>query len=307
MYKINDEKSEKTYIELMDSIKKLNSDWIKIRNSKGYKIGSSLVELKDALKSFKISEVRKILNRKKQGLRKKQVISLKENTHDVNYFSNDRIVIYTSIFGKYDSLIEPLCVPDNCDYVIITDLNVDENSKWKKMDTLPEMKNMTNVEKNRYAKMNPHLFFKDYKYSIYIDGNIQVISDLTEYVNILNEIGIGIHTHHLRDCVYDELNVLLKSKKDTKENLLRHKKYLIDTGMPKNYGLLQCNLIVREHNNETCIKIMQDWWNEFENYSKRDQVSLPHVLYKNNIKIEKVGILGNNVYNNPSFRILTHK
>ena len=77
--------------------------------------------------------------------------------------------------------------------------------------------------------------------------------------------------------------------------------------MPKNYGLLQCNLIVREHNNETCIKIMQDWWQEFKNYSKRDQISLPHVLYKNNIKIENVGILGNNIYPNPSFRILTHK
>lgn len=77
--------------------------------------------------------------------------------------------------------------------------------------------------------------------------------------------------------------------------------------MPKNYGLLQCNIIVREHNNPLCIKIMEEWWQEFQKYSKRDQISLPHVLYMNNVKVEQVGILGNNVYMNPSFRILLHK
>ena len=211
------------------------------------------------------------------------------------------------MFGKYDNLLEPLFLPDNCDFFVITDLEVDSSSAWKKIDTLPEMANMSNVEKNRYVKINPHLLFKDYDYSIYVDGNIKIMSDLTEYIHMLNEVGIGTHLHHLRNCVYDELIAINKSKKDTKENIAKHRKLLDENGMPKKYGLLQCSVIVREHNNPTCVKIMNEWWNEFKNYSKRDQISLPHVLYSNGITVDKVGVLGNNIYKNPSFRIMNHK
>jgi len=55
-----------------------------------------------------------------------------------------------------------------------------------------------------------------------------------------------------------------------------------------------------------CKKLMEEWWKEFLTYSKRDQISMPYVLYKNRISISEVGTLGNNVYENPSFRIVTH-
>ena len=77
--------------------------------------------------------------------------------------------------------------------------------------------------------------------------------------------------------------------------------------MPHNYGLLQCNVIVREHHNEMCKKIMEEWWEEFLKHPQRDQISLPYVLYKNKIPTNKISILGNNVYNNPSFRVILHK
>ena len=155
--------------------------------------------------------------------------------------------------------------------------------------------------------MHPNEIFPEYKYSIYVDGNIKIISDLTEYVNLLNENGIGIHLHHLRNCVFDELHAVTKSKRIDKESAKKHEKYLIENGMPRNYGLLQCNVIVRDHNNPICIKIMNEWWKEFKKNSKRDQLSLPYVLYKNDIPVEKIGVLGTNVYRNPSFRILLHK
>ena len=77
--------------------------------------------------------------------------------------------------------------------------------------------------------------------------------------------------------------------------------------MPRNYGLLQCNIIVREHNNPVCIKIMEAWWQLFSKNAKRDQIYLPYVLYMNKIRIDDVVLLGNNVYMNSSFRVFIHK
>lgn len=312
MYTLNNINQEKLYTELMNNIKKNNEDWISLHNSTEYKIGKFLLEIKRNITHFQIRQLFNSINRKIKGQKIKSVqssniTSIKVHDYTPNYFFDKKIAIYTSVFGGYDNLLEPLFVPDNCDFFVITDIEIDKNSKWKKLDILPEMKGMNNVEKNRYVKINPHKVFKDYDYSIYIDGNIQVVSDLTEYVNRLNDIGIATHLHHQRTCVYDELIAIEKSKKDTIENIKKHKALLIKTNMPKNYGLLQCNVIVREHHNPKCIHIMEEWWNEFLNYSKRDQISLPHVLYSNNISVEEIGVLGTNIYRNSSFRIISHK
>ena len=200
-------------------------------------------------------------------------------------------------------------MPDNVDYWLISDQDIDlSGSTWKKYDFSmfsDELKNLNNAGKNRFFKMNPHIVFPDYKYSLYIDGNIQIISDVTEYVYHLGESGIAMHMHSSRDCVYEEANAVLQAKKETRENIERHVKYLRETGFPEHYGLLECNVIMR-NNSEKCKEVMSDWWTEYQTRSKRDQLSFPYVLYKNNIPVEDVGTLGENVYQNPSFRIVTH-
>jgi len=312
MFNINNEQQKQQFLEIMTALKKVNSDWIEIRQSGEYRIGMVWKKTISDLKKMKIKSILKNFNKWKMGLKKE--IKYKDKNRQINvkqktcYFSDERIAIYTSIFGNYDDILEPYFVPDNCDFFIFTDRDdIPETSVWKKIKTPKVIDNMSNIDKNRYIKMFPNKLFKDYKYSIYVDGNVQIITDLTEYIHYLKEdIGIGIHTHHLRSCVYDELKAVVKGHRITKAEAKKHKEYLEKTGMPKNYGLLQCNVIVRQHNNPKCIKVMNEWWKEFQNYSKRDQISLPHVLFMNDILISEVGVLGNNVYRNPSFRVLNH-
>ena len=312
MHHFENKKNEKIYTDLIDEIKMLNSQWLDIRNSKDYKIGMVLNKTKDSIKRLKIKEYKKIFSSwlngyKSRKIKAKKITNQQSNQNNKNYFSDEKIAIYTSVYGNYDNILEPYFIPNNCDFYIFTDQAIDEKkSIWKKRNVdFPE--NFTNVEKNRYVKMNPHKIFNEYKYSIYVDGNVQIISDLTEYIYSLNEIGIGVHNHNLRDCVYDELKAVKKLKKIKPENAKKHEEYLKNNNMPKNYGLLQCNIIVREHHNEVCKKIMNEWWEEFLKFPYRDQISLPYVLYKNNISTNKISTLGNNVYNNPSFRVILHK
>ena len=226
-----------------------------------------------------------------------------------DYFSEDRIAVYTVIFGKYDEILEPYCSPDNIDYYIITDQEFDSlKSKWEKVDISAfksKIKNMSSSEKNRYFKINPSLVFKDYKYSIYIIGNILVVSDFTELINKIGLFDIATHTHNSRDCVYEEAKAVLAAGKEKKKNIDIQMKAYRDAGMPKKYGLMECNIIARRHT-EQCSKIMWQWWEEFQKFSKRDQLSLPYVLFKNGIDVSDVATLGVNVLQNPALRWLPH-
>lgn len=301
-----------TYTELMEEIKKINTDWLDLRQSREYRIGLVINKLFLDMKTLNFSSISSSIKRWKKGINSKRIISNKGNKivsldNNSNYFSEDKIAIYTGVFGGYDSVPEPYSIPDNCDFYIFTDQLLDNpKSVWKKKDEPTYLSNLSNIEKNRYLKMHPHDIFPDYKYSIYIDGNVQIITDLTEYINILNHVGIAIHMHDTRNCVFDELKAIEKTKRETIKNITAHREYLISTGMPRNYGLLQCNIIVREHNNSLCQQIMEAWWEEFQSYTKRDQISLPHVLFRQNISISEIGILGSSAYKNPSFRIYNH-
>lgn len=308
----SDKIDETLYFELMEQIKKANADWLQLRRSREYKIGLVVHEVCQEILHLRISALIKSLYRWMRGVKSGKIKSDPKICINIkpcvsNYFSNERIAIYTAVFGTYDHVPEPYCRPDNCDFFIFTDQPFDDTqSVWKK-GTVPDgLESLNNSEKNRYLKMHPDKMFEDYKYSIYVDGNVQIIADLTDYVNMLGRVGIGIHMHNLRFCVFDELEAIRRTGRETKEKIERHIVYLQETGMPRNYGLLQCNIIVREHKNPLCMEIMNDWWQEYMLYAKRDQVSLPHVLYCHGISIEEVGILGGNVYLNPAFRILNH-
>lgn len=263
-------------------------------------------------KSIRKRLVRKIINFKALSIITEKIVPYEFCDIDVNcnYFSSDRIAIYTAIFGKYDDIIEPETIADNCDFYIITDQNVPEKSKWKKIDinlTSYDVDISNNIEKNRFIKMHPNIIFPKYKYSIYIDGNIKILTDPTEFIHKNNKYGVKLHKHYRRNCVYDEIEECIKLGKDCEGKLNNYKERLKSEGMPNNYGLLEAPIIVRNHHNSFCKKIMNEWWKEFKFYCERDQISLPYILWKNNIKIEEISLLGNDIYSNYAFKKEKHK
>lgn len=311
---LENEVSKEMYLLLNKSLEKQNAEYISLQKTKEYKYGAYLCRMIQCLKAGNWKSIRgffrncrwekkiKIannINKKKKNRR--------EFTAD-DYFTNDRIAVYTCVFGRYDSLQEPIIKPNNIDYYIITDQNVSRNSLWKTIPWEQYCSNeLSDAEKNRFFKMHPECVFSKYKYSIYIDGNVKVISDLTPYVKLLGEVGIGFHYHNQRQCAYKELEAIKLAYKVRKEDADGYKMYLQEKGFPEDYGLLECNVIVREHNNPICRKVMEEWWKQFLNRIKRDQVSLPFVLFSNNIKVDSVAVLGEDVYSNYSFRIVKHK
>lgn len=302
---------ENEYAKAMSCLNEQNKEYQELLDSKEYKLGNLIARTINCIAHLNFKSIRGYL-RNLRWKRKLSQIAInqpdfsKDSTKPAEYLSNKRIAVYTCIFGNYDQIQEPLLHPDNIDYYLITDRKITGSSTWKTLilDDLDE--SLTNVEKNRFCKMHPDLIFKNYEYSIYIDGNVKVISDLTPYIYKLNHTGIGMHKHNQRRCTYDELMALLVAYKAKKRDVNKYKQFLEECGFPRNYGLLECNVIVREHHNATCKKIMEQWWEQFETGIKRDQVSLPYVLFKNNIKVEDIAVLGNDVYKNYDLRIAKH-
>lgn len=225
-----------------------------------------------------------------------------------NYFCNDRIAIYTGIYGDYDPIYDPVIVPDNCDFLAFSDKKI-ESKIWKSCEyTFPEELGMlTNAEKNRFIKMHPHLILPQYEYSIYIDGNIEIITDFSEYLYDINKYGFVFHNHYKRNCIYSEIDECIRQKKCSISQLESYRKKLQYAGMPYGYGLLEAPIIVRKHFEPQCISVMNQWWDEYYKFIKRDQIALIYVLWKNGIKPDEVNQLGRDIHANYSFIQHSHK
>lgn len=228
-----------------------------------------------------------------------------------NYFSNQRIAVYTCITGKYDVPKNPITTPNNVDYYIFVDSkeNLSKiSSAWKirLISDIDIPKGLSAKETNRYIKMHPHIFFPEYKFSIYIDGNIKPITDFTEFIQCIDkDIGIATFKHPLRNCAYKECLVLALTRKSPLREIIRYVNYMKKNGFPHEYGLADCGIIVRRHNDTTCIEFMEKWWEQF-GLIKRDQPAFSYVAYVMGMQMDKITLLGENAYNNYAFRRLPH-
>lgn len=207
----------------------------------------------------------------------------------------NQIAIYTCVVGGYDEINEPEIMEENCDYYIISDREPKEDTvyKYMKIDSVLEEDITDNARKNRYCKINAHKIFSNYRYSIYIDGNIVLKKGIQRYIEELPKTKIMTLARTSYKSVYAEaLRCMMHGRDDKKKFLNQAEKYWLE-GMPDDFGLLLPGIMVREHNNPVCRKIMEDWWNEVQSYSKRDMISLPYVLWKNGYTIDDVGTLSN--------------
>lgn len=207
-----------------------------------------------------------------------------------SFMNHNQIAIYTCIAGDYDELKEPVEVLDNCDYYFISDKKPERSSvyKWVDIHSIVPKEITDNVLRNRYCKMLPHKFLQEYRYSIYIDGNITLRGDITECIPKLGKSRVGVTSRLYTDNIYAEALRKLKDGLWKPDDFLRQVKEYWYQGMPDDYGAFWCNMLVREHNHPICIKLMEEWWNEFIKYTKRDQISFPYVLWKNGYAADDV-------------------
>ncbi|MCK5816176.1 MAG: DUF616 domain-containing protein [Flavobacteriaceae bacterium] len=203
-----------------------------------------------------------------------------------------KVVIYTSTFGKNHGVV-PQKKMAGVDFICFTDDVSKVEGAWTpvllKNDELD-----SNHLRNRHSKLLPHLYFKEYEISIYIDSNYLIIGDVLKLIAELKDFKMAIFDHNqaddARDCIYDEYDAILelgkkeRAYKDDPKIMKEQLDFFRDQKYPKNNGLIFAAVLIRRHNDKEVIKMMEDWWNIVSSKSKRDQLSFDYIAWKNNFK-----------------------
>lgn len=198
-----------------------------------------------------------------------------------------KIAIYTASMGGFDKIEELDVLTEGVDYIYFTDnLNL-KSDTWKIITVENEFGNSR--KKARQIKLNPHLFLKEYDYSIWIDGNVDITQNLNSLIEeyfFKKKTKIATFQHFSRNCLYAEALACAVTKKDNYESIYKQVKECVDNNFPTNYGLAETNVMLRQHNDEKVQQCMEEWWRCVQYNSIRDQLSFDYVLYKHAMTYE---------------------
>lgn len=227
---------------------------------------------------------------------KKDIYPKRINEKKGDIFKKEnRIAIYTCIINGYDELKEPLVIEENCDYFLISDKVPSDSTIFQWIDykrVVPEKYKEPAVI-NRYCKMHAHEIFSDYRYSIYMDGKVQIVKAISGYISNIGNIGLGLHKQSVLDCIYVEGMRMTGVGYCDEENIVGQMRGYIFEGMPRNFGTFECRVVVRDHSVISGNRVMEQWFKEYYEKEKRDQISLSYVLWKNGLDCNDVGLLNN--------------
>lgn len=215
----------------------------------------------------------------------KEVYVKKEKKPEKEY---GKIVVYTCVTGGYEKLVQPVKTK-GVDYVCFTDDTGCTANGWELRPIPEELSGLTKVKQQRMVKVCPHKYLPEYDISIWVDGSIHIKGDVKEFLGgiIYSGYSVFIPTHPARTCIYREAVAVKSLRKDTTDLPDKQMKKYKEEGFPEKYGLVQTNIIVRWHNNEDCIELMETWAEEIRNFSHRDQLSFNYAVWKTNTKCFK--------------------
>ena len=210
-------------------------------------------------------------------------------------------VVYTAIFGNYDTIREPEYINKDWDYVCFTDNEKLTSDVFEIRFVKPIFENPT--KNARMLKLLPHLFLINYEYTLWIDGNIKIRGEnINNLITANFEHDLAVHKHSIRNCTFEEAKVCVSGKKDNESTLINQINTYEKQGMPRGLGLVETAQIFRK--NSTDVKLLNEaWWAEVMQHSIRDQMSFNYVCWKNDYKYS---VLDGSSWLDKSFQIYQH-
>lgn len=198
-----------------------------------------------------------------------------------------RVIIYSSLFGNYEPIREPLVEHKDIDYILFTDDRNLKSDHWR--INLIEDSLQNSRRTSRLPKILPHKYLPEHDISIYMDANVQILTnDIYQMIDqCLGSYDIAIPKHPRRDCLYQELKHCIKVQKEKQETadgiIDKYLKY----GFPSNFGLYVNRFLIRR-NTDSIQQLDEMWWREYSSGSVRDQCSLMYCLWKTRVPVNPI-------------------
>lgn len=195
-------------------------------------------------------------------------------------------VVYTAVFGDYDH-VPAVDVGWDCDFLCFTDNPELVSAGWQVM--IVQLNGEHPAHANRRYKMLPHKYLPNYQRSLYVDGNIKIVADPSPlFRKYLDNGFIAIPKHQDRNCAYVEARLCIKEERVKEEITEQQMKRYAEDRFPREFGMTENGIIFRRHHDEHIIDIMVSWWGEYCSGGRRDQLSLPYLIWKYKIDVLEV-------------------
>ncbi|MDN3522089.1 rhamnan synthesis F family protein [Halomonas ramblicola] len=207
----------------------------------------------------------------------------KVEDYQKNKKNNNKVVVFTALSGGYEELPRPQHLNPNYDYVAFCDEPMDSHGVWQLRPM--EFWHPDKVRMARRIKTNPHVYLKDYDLAIWIDANVVIENDISQYVNefISSSSCVAGIPHPIRNCVYHEAQSVMETKKDVADRVGRQIKKYRKEQYPEYNGLIETNLMMIKIDSPDARKFLDRWWSEICKFSHRDQLSVNYALWKESL------------------------
>lgn len=197
-----------------------------------------------------------------------------------------KVAVFSCLAGSYEEIMPLISNTYGIDCFLYTDsteIIPPKGFAVRQSDYI----NSESVRTARFVKTHPHILLHGYDYVVWIDSNIHFMGDVMEYVQMVDDAGadLGVIFHPARASLIEEASEIVDTLKSD-PNLVR-------TQLSRYQGnknilgqkLIETNFMISKVGSQKLRYMMSLWWSELNNYTHRDQLSLPYAIDKSDVNV----------------------
>lgn len=215
--------------------------------------------------------------------------------HTNSILSTQRRVVYTALMGNYEQLNEqPLAASSEFDFICFTD-DPDLVSETWTIRLVQARFSQDSIRSARYIKILGPELLKEYDESLWIDNTVQLrVAPEQLLQDWLSDADFAVPLHSFRDTVAGEFDAVNDAGLDDPpriyEQLFAYAAANEHQLQDKPYWTA---LLARRHTHDI-QETMRRWYDHVLRYSRRDQLSINHVLSITKLKVNGIEIDNHN-------------
>src|SRR5947209_6787657 len=206
-------------------------------------------------------------------------------------------IVYTAVFGGFDTLKQPAAQDEPCEFICFTDARMPRRvGAWRVIHIPADGDVPPRMQAKRFKLLSHKIFpsgrlavgYAPFSHrprsdlSIWIDGSLRIKSPafITDMRKKLGNGDWAMFVHPWRDCIYEEAASSIALPKYQSMPIMEQVNDYRSI-VPAHAGLYGCGVIARrEPASDRMMKVNELWWNENLRWTAQDQLSLPYVLRK---------------------------
>jgi len=211
-------------------------------------------------------------------------------------------IVYTTLFGKSDSLKQPACSLPNWDLICVTNQRNISFGAWRPV--FVEAIHRDPRRTARVFKILPWNLFPDAEESLFLDASIKIIGPVDEFVErYCNKADLSCFVHPVRDCAYAEAQACIEKGNDDPNTINWQMHAYRRGGFPPSSGLIASAVLHRRHTSDKVRHLMESWANEVELHSVRDQLSFNYSSWATGVGYNPIPL---DIFDNQYFEVQPH-